>query len=376
MVDAIEQTSPAKASAIHPRHPQPALNLAVAQLDIGAGAAPSAARHTAFRAFSQAPLSEEPFLIAGVDALAAGPTEHGERLLEEARRRNPRLRQVRLLLLERYLRTNKLEEAGRELSSLGRLVPEVVDALAPQFARMIRDERTGASLIRVLGDDPALQEAVLTNLASTGADPALILRIARSAPEMAPTHEGLPWQRQLVASLAKRGDLPEALRLWRKFAGMGPGSDEKAVYDGLFQNLPGSSPFNWEFYVGSSGIAERTRSPALNVQFFGRESVHLASQLMVLRPGRYRLSFRADGNASGDDSRLAWRVFCRANETQPLVDLPLRDISAAPRKLAAEFTVRAGCNGQWLRLTGIAGEFPETQTATIADVAVERTGRR
>ncbi|HEY0014611.1 MAG TPA: hypothetical protein VGB79_17345 [Allosphingosinicella sp.] len=373
-VDATVRRTPALAAAISPNHPQAQLALASARLDIGTGRVPPEARRESLAALSRAPLAEDPFLIAGLSAIEAGRAREGEALLEEARRRNPRLRAARLFLLDRYLRTGRMDEAGQEVVALRRLVPGVAEALAPQLSQMVRDERTGASLIRLLGRDPGLQQAVLSNLAQSGADPDLILRIAGSAPAAAPTPAGLPWQRQLLGLLIERGDLTRAVRLWRRFSGLPAGPDGKAVYDGRFQHLPGADPFNWALYQGSAGVSERSRAPALDVQYFGRETVDLASQMMVLRPGRYRLRFRVEGSAKGDDSRLAWRVFCRGNNAAPIMDLTLRDVGAAAREMAGEFTVPASCNGQWLRLQGIAGEFPGTQTASIGDVSVVPAG--
>ncbi|HEX8644457.1 MAG TPA: hypothetical protein VF702_11155 [Allosphingosinicella sp.] len=374
-VDALARRMPALAAVASPDHPQVRLALAMAQLDVGTGAVPQADRRAAMEALARAPLAEEPFLIAGSAAIAAGRAEQGEALLEEARRRDPRLRPVRLFLLDRYLRTDRINEAGLELTALRRLIPGVAEALAPQLARMIRDERTGASLIRVLTRDPGLQQAVLSSLAVGGGDPDLILRIARSTPTTAPTPDGLPWQRQLLAMLVERGEVGRALALWRTFAGLPPGPAEKAVYDGRFQRLPGAGPFNWSLYVGSAGVAERSRAAALEVQFFGRETIDLASQMLVLRPGRYRLSFRAEGSAKGDDSRVTWQIQCRGRPAL-LIDLPLRDVTAAPRTIAGDFTVPADCNGQSLRLVGIAGEFPGTQTASVTDVLVAPAGGR
>ncbi len=375
-VDASVRRAPALAAAFAPGHPQAQLALASAQLDIGTGEVPDEARRAALAALARAPLSEDPFLISGLAAIEAGRVQQGEALLEEARRRNPRLRAARLFLLDRYLRTNRIDEAGQEIVALRRLVPGVAEALAPQLAQMVRDERTGASLIRLLGRDTGLQQAVLSNLAQNGADPDLILRIANAAPPSAPTAAGLPWQRQLLGLLIERGELGRALRLWRSFAGLPAGPDEKGVHDGRFQHLPGADPFNWALYSGSAAVSERSRAPALDVQYFGRETVDLASQMMVLRPGRYRLRFRVEGSAKGDDSRLAWRVFCRGNNASPILDVPLREVGAAPREMGGEFTVPASCNGQWLRLQGIAGEFPSTQTASISDVAVVPAGGR
>jgi hypothetical protein len=376
VADATVADAPALAAAMSPNEPRAALGLALRQMDVGSGAVPAGPRQAAMDALSRAPLADEPFLFAGTAAIEAGRAAEGEALIEEARRRDPRRRPTRLFLLDRYLRTDRIDQAGLELVSLRRLVPGVAEALAPQLAMMIRDERSGTSLIRVLGRDPGLQQAVLSSLAQNGADPDLILRIASAAPPAVPTRLGLPWQRQLLGSLVERGDLARALRLWRSFAGLPAGPDDKAVHDGRFQHLPGADPFNWVLYTGASAIAERTRTPSLDVQFFGRETIDLASQLLVLRPGRYRLSVRVEGSAKGDDSRLAWRVFCRGNPTEPLLDLPLRDVSAAPRTVAGDFTVPGGCSGQWLRLAGIAGEFPSTQAASILDVAVAPAGRR
>jgi hypothetical protein len=375
-VDATVRGTPALAAAFSPEHPQAQLALASAQLDIGSGRVPAEARRTALAALARAPLSEDPFLIAGMSAIEAGRTREGEALLEEARRRNPRLRPARLFLLDRYLRTNRMDEAGEEIVALRRLVPGVAEALAPQLAQMVRDERTGASLIRLLGRDSGLQQAVLSNLAQNGADPDLILHIASSAPAAAPTPGGVAWQRQLLGLLIERGDLVRAVRLWRSFAGLPAGPDDKAVHDGRFEGSPAPAPFNWSLYEGSAGVSERSRAPALDVQFFGRETVDLASQMLVLRPGRYRLRFRVEGSAKGDDSRLAWRIFCRGNNNAPILDLTVRDVTAAPRDMSAEFTVPASCNGQSLRLQGIAGEFPGTQAAAIADLAVVPAGGR
>jgi hypothetical protein len=374
-VDALGRRMPAAAAAAAPNHPQVQLALAMAKLDVGTGELPEPDRRAAIAALARAPLADEPFLIAGVAAIAAGRAGQGEALLEEARRRDPRQRTARLFLLDRYLRTNRIDEAGIELTALRGLVPGVAEALAPQLARMVRDERSGASLIRVLARDPGLQQAVLSSLAVGGGDPDLILRIARSTPATAPTPDGLPWQRQLLAMLVERGEIGRALGLWRTFAGLPAGPNEKAVYDGRFQGLPGAGPFNWSLYVGSAGVAERSRARALDVQFFGRETIDLASQMLVLRPGRYRLSFRAEGSAKGDDGRITWQVQCRGRPAV-LIDLPLRDVTAAPRTVSGEFTIPGDCNGQSLRLVGLAGEFPSTQTASITDVAVTPAGGR
>jgi tetratricopeptide (TPR) repeat protein len=372
--DALVRRNPAFAAAIAPNHPDVRISLAMSRLDLGTGEFDAAAMGDAQAGLARAPLAEEPFLFAGLGAARRGRFDEAERFLSEARRRNPRLRAARLFLLDRYLRQNRMAEAAGEVVSLRRLVPEVSDALAPQLAQLARDERTGAALMRVLAREPDLQQAVLDYLAGVGTDPDLILRVASAAPAR-PSPEGLPWQRRLLASLVAHNDDGRALSLWRSFAGLPPGGGEKGVYDGRFQRLPGAAPFNWQLSSQSAGGAEYNAGPALAVEFFGRETADLAGQLMVLRPGRYRLRFRAEGSAKGDDSRLAWRVACNPGNAV-LLDLPIRDVNAAPRDFTGEFTVPGSCPAQWLRLTGIAGEFPGTQSVTIGNVDISPAGGR
>lgn len=372
--DALVRANPAFAAAIAPDHPEVRLSLAMARLDLGTGEFDEAAMRDALAGLARSPLAEEPFLFAGLRAARERRYEEAERFLHEARRRDPRLRPARLFLLDRYLRQNRMAEAAGEVVSLRRLIPEVSEALAPQLALLARDERSGGALMRVLAREPELQQAVLEYLAAVGTDPDLILRVAAAAPS-APSAEGLPWQRRLLVSLVARHEYGRALRLWRSFAGLPAGSDDKGVHDGRFQRLPGAAPFNWTLASGSAGGAEYGEGSGLEVEYFGRGNAELASQLLVLRPGRYRLRFRAEGSAKGDDSRLAWRIGCNGG-TALLLDLPIRDVNSAPRELAGEFAVPASCPAQWLRLGGIAGEFPGTQSVTIAELVISPAGGR
>lgn len=371
-VDALVRRRPAAAAMIAPDHPRVRIALAMLDFRLRNGVLGDASRRSVASAFAEAPLIEEPFTFAGIDALANGRENEGEKLLEEARRRNPRARTARLILLDRYLRTDRAPEAGVEIAVLHNLIPRAAEVLIPELARMVRDPRTGASLIRVLSHDPMMQQAVLAQLASSGEDPDLILRIAGSNAATNPTPEGLPWQRLLLARMAEKGDVARAHRLWRSFAGMGPGGEEKGLYDSQFRGLPGAPPFNWNLVTSNAGVAERVDLPGLQVEYYGRLDAELASQLLVLSPGRYRLAFRAQGAAKGEGSRLSWSVTC-VGGASPLLQVPLTGISYSPRILAGTFTVpAANCPGQWLRLKGTAGEFADAQSVTISDLQLRK----
>ena len=370
-VDAFVRRQPGAAAAIAPDHPRVRIALALAQFQAQQGRLSPELRARAIDGLTGAPLTEEPFYLAAVDALANGREAEGERLLLEARRRDPRSRATRLILLDRYLRTGRVPEAGIEIAALNRLMPRAADVLIPELARMVREPRTGTALIKVLAHEPGLQQAVLARLATAGADPDIILSIAGSSRATSGTPEGLPWQRALLAKLVEQGDLARAHGLWRSFAGLPAGGTGggKGLYDGDFRGAPGAPPFNWELGSGGAGVAERIDNPALQVDYYGRENILLANQLLMLRPGRYRLQFRAEGDASGEGSQLVWTVTCTGSQA-PLLSLPLREVTYTPRALSGVFTVPAGCAGQWLKLSGVAGEFPKGQNATISQVQI------
>ena len=315
------------------------------------------------------PLAADPFMFHGIRALEAGELARAERLLTEARQRNPRSRLARLALIGLYLQTRRVPQASTEIAVFVRLVPEAGPVLAPELGRYALNPQTRSAVVESIGADPLMEE-VLYYLATNGADADLVQQLAaRLSPR--PDRQFAPWQSVLIAKLIERGNLTDALAAWRRFAGvdeLGPGS---LIVDPQFERRRGPPPFDWDLSDGNVGVAERAAGPALEVEFFGRRSGVLARQLVMLRPGRYWFGVRAEGSANGQGSRIAWQVVCREGGA-PLLNLPIVDLTVAPRDLRGEFTVPASpCGSQWLQLVGIAAEFPATQSASFSDLQVQ-----
>jgi hypothetical protein len=374
-VDALIRRNPIAAAAISPDNPRVKIALAMLEFKLNGGRVNEASRRGAFSALSKSPLAEDPFMLAGIDALAKGDEQKGEALLAETRRRDPRARTARLILLDRYLRSGRTQEAAVEIAVINRLVARAAEVLVPELVRMISDPATGDALISLLREDRALRNEVLNRLATAGADPDLIMRVARRTGVERGNAPVPAWQPALLTKMVEKGDVKRASELWRSFAGIGGADSSSAPYDGSFRGLPGPAPFNWQLNSSGAGVAERTPAHSLDVEYYGRERADLASQLVMLVPGRYRLTFRAQGDASGQGSRLAWIVACSGPATAELLEAPLQRVNSSPKMMAAAFTVPAsGCPAQWLRLTGIPDEFPTGQSATIADVRIRPEG--
>jgi hypothetical protein len=307
-----------------------------------------------------------------MDALIDGDAVRAERLLTEARRRNPRSRYVRLILLDRYLRTGKIVDATAEMNAIGNLIPNATQVLTGELARLAQTPATASALIRALKRSPEPRDPLLEHLAGSGADPDLILRIAREVPAPKQTPPGGPaWQAKLITSLVGRGQVDRAYQLWRTFSNPRASARKEGLFDPNFQGLPGLAPFNWYYPVTSAGAAERSAT-GLQIDYYGRDDAELAGQLLMLAPGRYRLSFVAEGAADGESSRLSWKLECLQSKAS-LGELMLKKVTYSPRRLAGDFAVPAqGCTGQTLRLVGTSAEFAKAQNATIRGITLSR----
>lgn len=372
-VEAFGRRNPPAAARFAPGDPRIPMAQAMIEFRQKAGAVSPATARAATAALADAPLAEEPFLLAGLSALIAEKPAEAAPLLAEARRRNPRSRVARLLLLDRYLRIGDTENAVAEIAALGRLIPEANRVLVPELAKFAVQPKSGAAVAEVLRSDPDMRGRVLEHLANTGAKPDVVLAVAQRSGETRPGAVA-PWEQKLLQRLVEGNDLSRARSLWSRFAGV----DEKAIrggiYDPRFQRLPGPPPFNWSFASSGAGAAEPTRSQSLQVEYYGRADAELASQLLMLAPGRYRIAFRASGNTPGQGSAVSWRLSCHPGGAE-IASLPIQKLTYTPAARSGEFSVpAAGCPAQWLKLIGAPAEFPAAHSITISDLQVRRAG--
>lgn len=372
-VDALVRRNPFAAAGFAPDSPRIPLRYAMIEFQQRSGRISPGVARAAIGSLQHAPLVEEPFLIAALNSLVERDQSRADSLLREARRRNPRDQVTRILLLDGHLRTGRVQEAASEIAAISRLVPGTSTVLTPQLAKFAAEPKTRASLAAVLRSDPSLRDMLLEHLARTSADSELILELAGPL-SAAPPPEPPIWQPLLLNSLVKEGKVERAQSLWGRFAGVQPRDAARPVYDGAFRGLPGSPPFNWQFVSSPAGVAEPSRNSGLQVDYYGRVDAELASQLLALKPGRYRLAFQAAGDVPERGSSLAWIVICHPG-TAAIATIPISNISYAAKGISGEFVVPAsGCPAQWLRLMGTAAEFPTALNATISNLQVQSAG--
>ncbi len=362
-VAAYATTNPAKAAVLWPGHPSVLFESGLAEIGRTAAAGQKVDRTTIDRlvaAAARSPLAPEPFLVRGVQAQLARDERLAGRAFEEARRRAPRSIAARYFLADHYLRTGQTRNGLGEISVLTRLVPESLNRIAPYLAAYARTDGAASEVKRMLRQHPEIEPYLLDTLA---ADPRNDL-LVRSLWSGRGGESARGWQQRLIVSLVEAGRYEQAHSAWNRFGGGAQRKSGLIDPDFTSRALP---PFGWTLASGPAGVAEPEAGGRLHILYYGRDNLQLAEQLLMLKPGQYRLSMRV-GGATPAARNLAWTVRClRASNSLAMVPL------SKSGKLAAAFVVpHAGCTAQRLALAGTAPEFPEQSDVTISEFRLQR----
>lgn len=310
-------------------------------------------------AAKKAPLAAEPFLVRGVQARLAGDEDLAGRAFAAAELRDGRSVPARYFLADHDLRTGDVTHGLGEISVLSRMIPNGPAALSPFVATYAKDRRNWPRISALFRSDPQLAEAVLASLA---ADPSNSDTVLQLAPPKSAESPHL-WVGPLLAGLVQMRDYEGAYRVWRSLGGR-QGSAGETIHDPGFTDSSSPGPFNWTLTSSAIGLAERQKGGRLHLLYYAREDGVLASQLLLLKPGRYRLAMQVSGDVA-HSARLTWTITC-ADSGASLLRLALSPTTEG------SFIVPGGCAAQRLELAGSAPEMAQTVDVVISGVTLAR----
>lgn len=309
----------------------------------------------------KAPLSPEPYLVRGTEALQNGKSDMAVRAFLAARDRDPRSIASRYFLAEHYLRAGQGGEGLAEIAALTRLVPKSLASVGPYLADYARRGGTGDELREMLRQYPELEPVLMNVLAEDARDAGLVMSLWSGRAAIGSE----AWQSKLLWTLVGAGRYREARDAWFRFSG----DDKSEELENLPFAVAGGGPFEWTLTSGPSGIAEAGPDGNLSVIAFGLDDVSLASRVMMLSPGTYRMSMRVDGNWR--ETGPVWILSCLPGRNEILrLELPS---GAARRPAGGRFRIApAGCEAQRIELAVAAPELPAQLDMTIMDFRIER----
>jgi len=362
-VGALAETRPFEAATAWPGHPQSELAVAMTSIGRAAHLGQPVGRDIFDKvgdAARKAPLAPEPYLIRGVQAQLAGNGELARRAFEGAELRDPRSLPARYFLADHYLRSGDVRRGLSEFAALARLAPQGIVNVTPYVASYARNPARWPQLKALFRSDPDLAETTLETLAHDGANTGAILALADGSHRNAKS----PWLPVLLQTLVSAGEYQRARAIWADVARVGQAN--QLLFDAGFADALTPPPFNWTLASSTVGLAERQGGGRLHVIYYGQEDGALASQLLVLPPGRYALAMRVIGGGERTAS-LRWTLTC-ANAQAPFATISLDALAKGP----LTFDVPANCGAQQLELAGSSSDIPQQADVTISQVSLIR----
>lgn len=361
---ALAPLHPASAAKLWATHPSVEISLGLARI----GQAARERRPIDAGAFAmiddaavKSPLAPEPFLVAGVKDKMAGKLEAARRVFVAAQRRDPRSLPAAYFLADYYFRTGHVLDGLQQTTLLARLSPGGVTAVAPFIASYAQNRANWPQMRALFRSQEGFEDQVLSVLASNSANADAVLALA-DAGHRSPTS---PWLATLLQSLVTSGDYARARAIW---ASVGGGENGELIYDSSFSSPGPPPPFNWSFASSTIGLGERQPGKRLHVIFYGNDDGVLASELLTLAPGTYRLQMQLVG-APVHSETLRWSIRCDKVQ-EPIAIAAVTD--AASRGWT--FQVPANCPAQWLELSGRSGDIAQQSEVTIAGLGLSRVG--
>ena len=363
-VEALAPLHPASAAKVWATHPAVEISLGMTQIGTAARERKSIDPRTFAMiadAAAKSPLAPEPFLVRGVQAQTNGDAKVAGRAFVAAQKRDPRSLPAAYFLADYYARSGQALQGLQQIAVLARLSPGGITTVAPFIATYAKDRANWPAMRALFESQEGLENSVLSVLARDPANTDAILAVAD------PNHRqpDSPWLPTLLGSLVANGDYQRAHALWSSIGGARAGG---LIYDPGFSSPDPPPPFNWSFATATTGLAERQPGNRLHAIFYGNDDGVLASELVLLPPGTYRVMMQIVGQPVHPEA-LSWSIRCDKSQ-ESISSIAIAD--AASRRWT--FQVPTNCPAQWLELSGRSGDIAQQSEVTITGFKLTRAG--
>lgn len=175
----------------------------------------------------------------------------------------------------------------------------------------------------------------------------------------------------LLRALVEAGEYSQARALMRAVA---PVHAQRFVRDQSFTGNGPYAPFDWSYASGVALAAAPTGATGGGLHYRANtgEGGVVASQLITLAPGSYRLSTVGRGVSPNDDGGAVWSVRCAGAQAKVLAQLRVEGRVANQRtRTDLTFAVPSGCPTQWLDLTVRPTFSPGGVEGIVSKIGIE-----
>ena len=151
---ALQSSAPQAAAAFWPANGESLAALARARLSDNSGEIDEPTRTLYREALDRSPALASPIMLAALDADQSGDAQRAERLMNQAKTRDPRSTITRFWLLDRYLQTGRYAQAFDEVGPALRLRRQSMTVVMTILATLANEPAAQAALAKKLATAP------------------------------------------------------------------------------------------------------------------------------------------------------------------------------------------------------------------------------
>jgi hypothetical protein len=275
-------------------------------------------------AFGRTPLDADALLTLARTADLQGDKETSARLKLIAGDLQPRVTSTQVEALSILLARRDFASALKRIDGLIRARPNRRTAFLTLVMEVAADPEGRNAVASVLAGDPPWRAELFKKILSDG-KPEIALGLVTEL-----RAQGSPAANAELALLVdhylKAGDTAKAHTIWLSSLNKAELDRVKLIYDGGFEGDIRNLLFDWTVQP-ESGFTHRTfprntssMDMSLNLEFqgFGGAFHHL-SQIILLRPGRYRLTGESRFEAFQSPGGLVFRFYCLSSAGRNLI---------------------------------------------------------
>ena len=366
MANWLSPSDPMTAAQVAPHDARLALAAAQAALENGTRADAPQVRRLLDAALARDVTQPGALELKAVQAEMAGDKAHEARLFDLSNALSRRSLPTRLWLIQRSVDQGDVAGALADFDIALRTSSAAPKVLFPVLARASGEPALAAPIARLL-DRPDDWRLMFLNYAVTQAHagPGMSGVVLRMRDRRAITDNQV--DQTLVAELVAEQQFALARRVREAFRPLSP----VLAQDGDFSDPALAFPFGWRLVQSGDVGALRVRigdRSGLSLQSSPDGAGPVATQLLTLAPGTYRLSTQTAQGIADPAALPFWTMTCAetGGAQIALLDQPAQ----AAQTAAAEVAVPADCPAQWLSLNLRPSDG--SQSGQVARVWVSR----
>jgi hypothetical protein len=273
----------------------------------------------------------------------------------------------RVWLIQTAVNKGSVADALTNFDIALRTSEQAPQLLFPILASALTDDSLARPIGALLKRRPPWAERFIYDTVSAGGDLRNLGRVVGTL-DPKPMLGAEDLRALAVAKLLEQGDLTTARIV--ALPSLPVRQRAKLVVDPGFTESEGYTPFNWAFSSEPDRSANRALAeeggPGLLIDATKGPGGIVASQLLALPPGAYRIASIRDGATMTDRTVPFWTLACGDASSRLLATHSLTQ----PRGPDRTFVVPPDCGAQWLRLNLPASDEPAERKMLIRSIDI------